>query len=43
MTGSETFVERPGEGPDAEPVKVAVQLGLSDGLNVEIDGRARGR
>ena len=31
-----TFVELPGEGPEAEPRKVAVELGLSDGLNVEI-------
>jgi HlyD family secretion protein len=34
--GVATFVEVPGEGPEAEPVKVAVDLGLSDGLNVEI-------
>jgi len=34
--GAKTFVEMPGDGPDAEPKKVAVQLGLSDGLNVEI-------
>jgi HlyD family secretion protein len=41
--GAATFVERPGEGPEAEPVKVAVELGLSDGLNVEImDGLAVG-
>jgi HlyD family secretion protein len=32
----ETFVELPGEGPEAEPRKVPVELGLSDGLNVEI-------
>ncbi len=32
----ETFVELPGDGPEAEPRKVAVELGLSDGLNVEI-------
>jgi HlyD family secretion protein len=31
-----TFVELPGEGPEAEPRKIAVELGLSDGLNVEI-------
>ena len=31
-----TFVEIPGSGPEAEPEKVAVELGLSDGLNVEI-------
>jgi HlyD family secretion protein len=34
--GETTFVEIPGEGPEAEPEKVAVELGLSDGLNVEI-------
>jgi len=32
----QTFVELPGEGPEAEPRKVPVELGLSDGLNVEI-------
>ncbi|MBD3855599.1 MAG: HlyD family efflux transporter periplasmic adaptor subunit [Acidobacteria bacterium] len=31
-----TFVEVPGLGPEAEPSKVEVELGLSDGLNVEI-------
>jgi HlyD family secretion protein len=34
--GEATFVEVPGEEPEAEPRKVAVELGLSDGLNVEI-------
>ncbi|HSL19823.1 MAG TPA: efflux RND transporter periplasmic adaptor subunit [Methylomirabilota bacterium] len=34
--GAETFVEVPGAGPEAEPEKVAVSLGLSDGLNVEV-------
>jgi HlyD family secretion protein len=34
--GETTFVEVPGEGPEAEPVKTEVQLGLSDGLNVEV-------
>jgi HlyD family secretion protein len=34
--GTETFVEIPGIGPEAEPEKVAVTLGLSDGLNVEV-------
>jgi HlyD family secretion protein len=29
-------VEVPGSGPDADPVKQVVELGLSDGLNVEI-------
>jgi HlyD family secretion protein len=32
----QTFVEIPGVGPEAEPQKVEVELGLSDGLNVEI-------
>ncbi len=32
----QTFVEVPGEGPEAEPQKIVVELGLSDGLNVEI-------
>jgi len=42
--GALTFVELPGEGPEAEPVKVAVELGLSDGLNVEIvDGLTAGQ
>jgi HlyD family secretion protein len=31
-----TFVEIPGQVAEAEPQKVAVELGLSDGLNVEI-------
>ncbi len=34
--GETTFVEIPGEGPDAEPVKNSVELGLSDGLSVEV-------
>lgn len=34
--GSETFVELPGAEPGSEPQKVAVELGLSDGLNVEV-------
>jgi len=34
--GTKTFVEVPGAGPEAEPRKVPVQLGLSDGLNVEV-------
>jgi HlyD family secretion protein len=41
--GAATYVELPGQGPEAEPVKVAVELGLSDGLNVEIvDGLSEG-
>jgi HlyD family secretion protein len=34
--GAATFVEVPAAAPEAEPDKVAVKLGLSDGLNVEI-------
>ncbi len=34
--GAKTFVEIPGATPDAEPKKVAVQVGLSDGLNIEV-------
>lgn len=34
--GAETWVEVPGDGPEAEPVTTPVELGLSDGLNVEI-------
>jgi HlyD family secretion protein len=31
-----TFVEMPSDDPEAEPDKILVELGLSDGLNVEI-------
>jgi HlyD family secretion protein len=34
--GEETLVEIPGVGPEAEPERVVVELGLSDGLNVEV-------
>ena len=34
--GAKTFVEIPGDTPEAEPKKIAVQVGLSDGLNIEI-------
>jgi len=34
--GAATYVEIPGVGPEAEPEKVVVELGLSDGLNVEV-------
>ncbi len=34
--GAKTFVEIPGEGPEAEPKKVEIQTGLSDGLNIEV-------
>lgn len=41
--GDKPFVELPGNGPEAEPVKREVTLGLSDGLNIEvIDGLAAG-
>jgi HlyD family secretion protein len=41
--GVGTFVEVPAAGPEEEPEKVAVELGLSDGLNVEIvDGLEAG-
>jgi HlyD family secretion protein len=34
--GAKTFVELPGEGQDAEPRKVEIETGLSDGLNIEV-------
>jgi HlyD family secretion protein len=34
--GAKTFVEIPGDTPEAEPKKVAVEVGLSDGLNIEV-------
>jgi HlyD family secretion protein len=34
--GAGTFVEVPSDDPEAEPDKIPVELGLSDGLNVEI-------
>jgi len=41
--GAKTFVEIPGEGIDAEPEKVAITTGLSDGLNIEVvEGLAEG-
>jgi HlyD family secretion protein len=41
--GAKTFVELPGEGEDAEPRKVEIEAGLSDGLNIEvISGLAEG-
>lgn len=33
--GAKTFVEIPGNTPEAAPKKVAVKVGLSDGLNIE--------
>ena len=34
--GAKAFVELPGATPEAEPQKVPVKAGLSDGLNVEV-------
>lgn len=34
--GAKTFVEVPGGTPEAEPQKIAVETGLSDGLQIEI-------
>lgn len=34
--GAKEYVEIPGSTPDAEPQKVSVQTGLSDGLNIEV-------
>ena len=34
--GKKAFVELPGEDPKAEPKKVEVKLGISDGMNAEI-------
>ncbi len=41
--GATTFVEIPGSGPEAEPERVQIQAGLSDGLNLEVvEGLAEG-
>ena len=41
--GAKTFVEIPGEGIDAEPRKVEIVTGLSDGLSIEVaEGLAEG-
>ncbi len=34
--GAKTFVEIPGETPEDEPKKIEIQIGLSDGLNIEV-------
>jgi HlyD family secretion protein len=34
--GKKTFVELPGTDPKAEPKKVEIKTGVSDGLNVEV-------
>ena len=30
------LLEIPGEGPEAEPERIEIQTGLSDGLNIEV-------
>jgi HlyD family secretion protein len=41
--GARTFVELPPDSPEAEPRKVEIRTGLSDGLNIEIvDGLKEG-
>ncbi len=41
--GAKTFVEVPGDTPEAAPRKVEVAVGLSDGLNIEVtSGLAEG-
>jgi HlyD family secretion protein len=40
---NETWVEVPGPTPDAEPERVPIEIGLSDGLNIEVQaGLAEG-
>jgi len=34
--GKKAFVELPGKDPKAEPKKVEIKTGISDGLNVEV-------
>lgn len=34
--GSKAYVEVPGDGPDAAPRRIAVEVGLSDGLNIQV-------
>jgi HlyD family secretion protein len=34
--GEKTFVELPPDAPEAEPEKIAIETGLSDGLNIEV-------
>ena len=34
--GAKKFVEIPGDTPEAEPKKVTIETGLSDGLNIEV-------
>jgi HlyD family secretion protein len=34
--GAKTFIELPDEVPEAEPRKIAIKTGLSDGLNTEV-------
>ena len=34
--GLKAFVEIPGQGPEAEPERIEIETGLSDGLNIEV-------
>lgn len=34
--GGATWVERPGSAPGADPVRTDIEVGLSDGLNIEV-------
>jgi HlyD family secretion protein len=36
--GARTFVEVPGDRPEAEPRKIEIETGLSDGLSIEVVG-----
>ena len=40
--GKKTFVELPAAKPKTPPTKTAVKLGISDGLNVEVEGLTLG-
>ena len=41
--GARTFVELPAGEPEAEPRRVEIETGLSDGLNIEVtDGLEKG-
>lgn len=35
--GAEAYIEKPGATPEAAPDKVEVKVGLSDGLNIEVE------
>jgi hypothetical protein len=36
LDGGKAFVEVPGPTPESEPEKKEIQVGLSDGLNLEV-------